>query len=255
MKLYAKTGFEWFQEHCVGLWVPALTGATGPRLYDSNLTTENHAQFNANLDRNTAWQGSPNGSVVSFNGTNQNAQLAQDVQLATNRFTLAIWANQNAAGIGMPVGNRATTNSYLWYRSGNYLRFQTPTAQAEFLGVTNFTGWNLAIFSGVQISTTLSRITLYWNGLRQTSIDTLSSTFTFNTIGDGYAAFAFAFPGRIAEVAAWRETISDGNAALLHRADIGGAWQLEPPRKRSYFAQVLTTTNRNRSSRYLCFPG
>jgi len=199
----------------VGYWSPALTGPTGTDLLD--LSGENNNGTLTNMDAPTDWVLDRYGHAIDFDGSNDRVQLSRTVSLSSASFTLSIWASQNAAGIGMPVGDRTSTVSYVWFRSGSYVRFSTPGGLVEFTGVTSFTGWNHLVLTGVASSSTLSTITAFWNGIRQAPIAVANGTFTMNTIGDGYTGQSFPFPGRIAEVVAWNRAMSDGGAVSLFR--------------------------------------
>jgi hypothetical protein len=197
----------------VGYWSPVLTGPTGLQLLD--LSGENNFGTLTNMDAATDWVSDRYGSVLDFDGTNDRAQLSRTVSLSTTSFAISLWAQQNTGGIGMPIGDRTSTISYVWFRSGNYLRFSTPSGLVEFTGVTTFTGWNHLVLTGVPTSSSLSSITLFWNGIRQAPISVINGTFTLNTIGDGYTSQSFPFPGRIAELVAWSRPMTDGGAASL----------------------------------------
>lgn len=197
----------------VGYWSPVLTGPTGLQLLD--LSGENNVGTLTNMDAATDWVSDRHGSVLDFDGSNDRVQLSRTVSLSTTSFTISLWAQQNAGGIGMPIGDRTLTTSYVWLRTGNYVRFSTPSGLVEFTGVTTFTNWNHLVLTGESISTSLSSITLFWNGIRQAPISVVNGTFTLNTIGDGYTSQAFPFPGRIAEVVAWARPMTEGGAASL----------------------------------------
>ena len=217
-------------DNMIGNW-SAFKGSVGYRLVDS--VRGNNCTL-ANMDAGADWVGAAvrgrSGYAIDFDGANDRAELTRAMSFSTTSFSFSIWANQNAAGIGMPVGDRTSTTSYIWFRSGNYLRFATPAGLVEFTGVTNFTNWNHAVLTGsVSANPALSTIELFWNGIRQTPLAMINGTFTLNTIGDGYASQAFPFPGRIAEVASWSAPITPAEALELFR--LGPGW-FQPNRAR-----------------------
>jgi len=197
----------------VGYWPPVLTGPTGLQLLD--LSGEDNAGALTNMDAPTDWVSDRYGSVLDFDGINDRVELSRRVSLSTTSLTISLWAKQNPGGIGMPIGDRTLTTSYVWLRTGNYLRFSTTTGLVEFTSVTDFTGWNHLVLTGAAISSSLSSITLFWNGIRQAPISMVNGTFALNTIGDGYASQSFPFSGRIAELAVWSRPMTDGGAASL----------------------------------------
>ena len=219
-------------DNMIGNW-SAFKGSTGYRLIDS--VRGNNCTL-TNTDAGTDWVGAAvrgrSGYAIDFDGTNDRAELTRAMSFSTTSFSFSIWANQNAAGIGMPIGDRTAATSYVWFRSGNYLRFSTPAGIVEFTGVTTFTGWNHAVLTGsVSANPAVSTIELYWNGIKQTSLTLTNSTFVLNTIGDGYTSQAFPFPGKIAEVAGWSAPITQADALELFR--LGPGWyQPTKPRRR-----------------------
>lgn len=218
-------------DNLVGLWSPWL-GSSGYRLIDR--VRLNNGTL-TNMDAGADWVGATvrgrSGYALDFDGSNDRAELTRTLSLSSASFSISMWANQNSGGIGMPIGDRTSTSSYVWLRTGNYIRFATPSGTVEFTGVTAFTGWNHLVITGTSSSSSLSSIDLYWNGIRQTPISVLNGTFTMNTIGDGYTSQAFPFPGRIAEVAAWSTGITRSEALELFR--LGPGWY-QPCRQKRY---------------------
>lgn len=218
-------------DNLIALW-SAWQGSSGYRLIDR--VRSNNGTL-TNMDAGTDWVGAAvrgrSGNALDFDGSNDRAELTRALSLSTASFSLSMWANQNSGGIGMPIGDRTSTTSYVWLRSGNYIRFSTPSGLVEFTGVTSFTGWNHLVITGTAASSSLSSIDLYWNGIRQTTQQLANGTFTVNTIGDGYASQAFPFPGRIAEVAVWSAGITRSEALELFR--LGPGWY-QPCRQRRY---------------------
>jgi len=111
----------------VGYW-SAWLGSSGYRLLDRS-GRGNHGTL-TNMDAGTDWVGATvrgrSGFVNDFDGSNDRAELSRTISLSSASFSLSMWANQNSGGIGMPVGDRTSTASYVWFRSGNYIRFSTP---------------------------------------------------------------------------------------------------------------------------------
>ena len=235
-------------DNLVGYW-SAWQGSSGYRLIDRS-PRANHGTL-TNMDAGSDWVGATirgrSGFALDFDGSNDRAELLRTISLFSASFSLSMWANQNTAGIGMPIGDRTLTSSYVWFRSGNYIRFSTPGGVVEFTGITSFTGWNHLVLTGASSTSSVSSITAYWNGIRQNPIAVVNGTFTVNTIGDGYSGQSFPFPGRIAETALWSVGLTQNEALELFR--VGPGWYHPTKRKRYAF---VAAGGFNRRRRILC---
>lgn len=275
MKLYAKPGFEAFEQGRGGHWCPVLTGRTDTTLLDCNPSTNNHGTLTGYTDLNTGWVGSQYGTVNSFNGST-NYITTNDFPLTPVRF-INIWIRPavliNSATNGQFLFQlRFSTSSQFYFAlslgaitgliTGEYINISDPASPGlTIIGVTDggslpANEWSMisAIWDG-------SFYGFFVNGIRRsTTFANGSKLGTANRMilgcvnGDGAGPRGF-FNGQVAE--SFYSAVSPSNDAILRnafQAGPGGMWQPYPRRTRSYFAQVLTTY-RNRSSRYLCFPG
>lgn len=279
MKLYAKPGFETFEQGLAGLWCPVATGRTDFSLLDCNYETSNHGTLNGFADLNTGWVGSPFGPVVQFNGVNHFIQAKSIVLSAPPALSASVWFRTTAVG-----GVGASKVIFGKYQT-------TPSAARSFfmrindspdnrLGVNisadgtlnapvfkqwystqaiNDGAWKHAVFTLQQ-----NTLTVYIDGSVASGTFVLNGTVN-NVFWDSVTPFLIGasntttspnsfFPGQVAEACYWVRGLTLSEIRTLFDVKPGGAWQLYPRRPRSYFAQVLTTY-RNRSSRYLCFPG
>jgi hypothetical protein len=240
------------EDRLIGLWCPSFSGATQGILPD--LTGKDNNGILTNTDRNTAWVTGEGKLALSFNGTNNQVNLSSSILLSTRAFTLSFWALQIGAGaIGMPLGNRLTTNSFIWFRSGNYLRFDAPNLNNEFQQVTTFTNWAHYVLTG-SVFETISTIGLIVNGTGRGQINSVNTNFTLNTIGAGYAG-NFWFPGQIDDVRVFEKPLTNSESRSLYQLDRGGGLLHEPPKRRAFFVPALPLPVRRRSSRFLGFPG
>jgi len=202
----------------VGAWCPSL-GASGFRLIDRS-GYGNHGTL-TNMDPGTDWVTSGGKGALDFDGVNDQVNLGSSVVLDTRSFTISFWAAQTGgAAATMPIGNRNTTNSYVWFRSANYLRMAFPVGTVEFTSVTSFVGWSHYVLTGITSSSGLSSIGLSVNSIPQSPINVSDSTFTVNTLGAGYSG-AFWFLGQIDDARIYNRAITATEIQLLYTGGRG----------------------------------
>jgi hypothetical protein len=173
------------------------------------------------MDAASDWVVSGGKGALDFDGSNDRVAV-NAVNLSTLDFAISFWAQQRGAGaIGMPIGNSTTTNSYIWFRSGNYLRFQTPIGNVEFAGVTTFTALRHYCIFSTPVSAASSSINLFIDGVAIGAATLAAGTFTINSIGDGYSGSSFPFPGVIDDVTVWNAGLTANEAREIYRRGRG----------------------------------
>jgi hypothetical protein len=237
----------------VGAWCPSVSGANGVRLND--LSGYNNHGVLTNMDPGTDWVASGGKLALDFDGVNDQVNLGASVVLDTRSFTISFWAAQTGgASATMPIGNRNTTDSYVWFRSANYLRMAFPIGNVEFSSVTSFGGWSHYILTGRTFSSGLSSIGLSVNSIPQSPLNVSDSTFTVNTLGAGYSG-AFWFVGQIDDARIYNRPLTQPEIQLLYTGGRGVGLRENLGMNRRRYAPSATAPNRRPSSRYLCFPG
>jgi hypothetical protein len=200
----------------VGRWVPSA-GATGFRLVDR--VRSNHGAL-TNMDSASDWVVSGGKGALDFDGVNDRVAV-NTLSLSTLDFAISFWAQQRGAGaIGMPIGNSGMTNSYVWFRSGNYLRFQIPTGNVEF-SLTTFTALRHYCLFSTPSTAALSTINLFVDGVSIGALSLAAGTFSINSIGDGYSGNSFPFPGVIDDVTIWNAGLTANEAREIYRLGRG----------------------------------
>ena len=266
MKLYPKRGFEFSAEGCTGLWCPVLTGNTGYQVLDSNLTTDNHGNAVGYANPSQPWRGSERGTILDFDGTNDNVILTPNRAIYAMPFSVSVWAlarnvTQNLVVFSVGSSTNATPLFIVAFRgdsSGDPIQIQMRGSNGVN-SVCNGSGFVANRFYhivGVFASET-SR-TVYVDGV-QGQTDTTSHTATTLdrvTIGALVRTTSGQFlNGQVAEICVVGRALTPLETRRLYDVGPGGAWQFEPRRRSSYFAELLQLPNRRRSSRFLGFPG
>jgi hypothetical protein len=251
---YYKPEWEELASRIVDRWTPSWTGNTGLQLPNS-MGSNYGVLTNFVNNGNDAYVTSAERLAINFDGINDRVSVTT-VSLSTLNFAISFWAQQrSASAIGMPIGNTGTTNSYIWFRSGNYLRFQVPSGNVEFSSVTSFTTLrNYCIFS-TPVSATLSSVNLFIDGISIGAAILAAGNFTINSIGDGYSGSFFPFPGIIDDVIVFRQGLRPHEPRFLFEQGRSGGLLREPPKRRAFFVPTLPLPVRRRSSRFLTFPG
>lgn len=264
MKLFAKPGFEWAEDRLVGLWCPVLTGATGLTILDSASQTNNHGSPTGFTNANTPWRGSVVGTETFIaTGTFWNCGTAPQCDF-TGPFSVMAWVSNYTSkdtAFLAKISSLTTPQYQGWMLYSNFLTGQ----------LTGFWG-NATRATSAKVVSNVARYQLL--GMRWTG--TLCEVFVDGVL-DGSGAVTTApnstgtplYIGQYDFAGGTDRSMNGGfadgcclNRALSHseflqafRAGPGGMWQLQPRRPRSYFAELLTTPNRRRSSRFLAFPG
>jgi len=191
----------------------------------------NHGTL-TNMEPASDWVVSGGRGALDFDGTNDRVSVTT-ISLSTLDFAISCWAQQSgAAAIGMPIGNTGMTNSYIWFRSGNYLRFQIPTGNVEFSSVTTFTALRHYCIFSTPVSAAVSSINLFIDGVAIGAPTLAAGAFTINSIGDGYSGSAFPFPGLIDDVTIWGVGITASEAREIYRRGRGYGIGASPHRSR-----------------------
>lgn len=264
MKLYAKPGFETFEQGLAGLWCPVLTGRTDTALYDCNPSTSNHGTLTNFSNLNSAWVGA---TIQGESGCVLNIQDSQwaDCGLApslnfTGPFAVSAWVRNISGAFDFGIVSKMTAADFykgwgLITSAGTNGRLRAywnqGTRATSATTVTQVSAWQL-----LSMQWTGTSAQIYINGgLDASSAYSLAPDASASTLNIGRYVFPDrSMRGDLAEACVWNRSLTRSEHLDLHRLGPGGAWQRYPRRPRSYFAQVLTTY-RNRSSRFLCFPG
>jgi hypothetical protein len=198
---------------CVGAWCPSQQRFPTTQLVD--YSANNRHGTLTNMDAATDWVASQGKMALDFDGSNDYVSVPA-VAVDSLSFSISLWARQvGAAATGMPIGNMSTINSYLWFRSSNYLRVAFPSGNVEFSSVTTFQSMSHYAITGRFGGTGLSAIGLSVNNVAQTPINALNSTFTISGIGGGYSGNSFPFPGQIDDVRIYNRALTPSEISLL----------------------------------------
>ena len=272
MKLYPKRGFEFAADGNRGLWCPVLTGNTGYQVFDSNFHTNNHGTATGYTNASQPWVRNETGTALGFDGSNDHVLVNDSESLDFDSgLTLSFWARTGSsiASIGM-LGAKAIVSplalSYrIWIQSR--LNFQISsdggtvsisTRQSSILA-TNTTYFFCCRFQGSRIQDVFvnGRIdnAAFTGGVIRPSCFIGATPFLIGAQAATSSTMSNPFLGQIAEVCARERVLSLSEITTLYQAGPGGAWQHEPVRRVSYFAQTLPLPFRRRSSRFLTFPG
>jgi hypothetical protein len=179
------------------------------------------------MDPASDWVVNGGKGALDFDGVNDRVAVGT-LSLSTLDFAISFWAQQRgASAIGMPIGNSTTTNSYIWFRSGNYLRFAIPTGNVEF-NLTAFTALRHYCIFSTPSTAALSTINLFVDGVSIGALALAAGTFTLNSIGDGYSSNTFPFPGVIDDVTVFNAGLTANEAREIYRLGRGYGVSPEP---------------------------
>jgi hypothetical protein len=259
MLAYWDRDCEWMGDGLQLAICPSFTGPTGLAALD--VSGRSNQGTLTNMDRNTAWQTSGGKIALEFNGLNA-TDTRNFVSLGSPRgldkiqvnLSVFLWARPTS-GTGtrtLWAAYRGTTNSELYSLlrlEGTTLKYYTSTSAGAFqsvgsLIVTN----NVWSFLGFTVSGSLSApvATITINQAFQSfNLSAVSST-----PADGIdfrigapQTFGEAFQGQIDDVRGLNRSLTEPEIRQLYEQGRGGGMLYQPPRKRSYFAQVTTLKN------------
>lgn len=246
----------------IGAWSPFL-GPSGYRLLDRVGT--NHGVL-TNMDPVSAWTRATinqrTGYAIDFDGVDDYiSAFFPPLELSKQDCTFQSWVKTSTAtsGVIVSLGSSSNFNPYLTIETSSPVVGYRNDLGADLFTVTGgtFTAeWRL-----LTVVSTPSRTTLYQNGVVVNSVSQSSSTTrTFNR-------FSFAARNRAGTIGSYAACLNS-EAILFNRAippseiatlyRLGPGWlaplELQPIRIRTRAIPTATPT-RNRSSRYLAFPG
>jgi hypothetical protein len=235
--MLAYYGPEWesLQSRMVGRWCPSFSGATGLQLPDTSGFGNHGVLTNFANNSNNAYVASPDKLAINFNGTNNFVRMPASLRVGPTGFagTWSIWVYRRASG-----------GAAYFCENGFYcFNFTATTAT---IGVWGFdrtlTGLSLDRWQHIALTFNGSNtIAAYLDGSLQ-GTTTGTSAANFSTM------FDFAIGGRIA-TASYLNGLADDfcmfNAAstpnevrFLYEQGRGGGMLMQPPRRRSYYAQL-----------------
>jgi hypothetical protein len=271
VKLYPKRGFEFAADGNSGLWCPSLTGGTGYQVFDSNFGTVNTGTATGYTDAGSPWIRNEQGNSLDFNGASNHVVIDNSRSLNFSAsMSLAFWVKTgaNVSSLSMLAAKAIVSPAQISYRvwiQTSRLNFQiSRTGSGEFgQRQSSILNPNTTYFFAVRFQG--SRVQdIFLNGVLDNAafLGTIRpSCFVGQTpliIGaqaETSSTISAPFLGQMAEVCTWNRALTVGEIRTLYEAGPGGAWQLEPVRRVSYFAQTLPLPVRRRSSRFLTFPG
>ena len=264
MKAFARPGFDWLLDGCRGIWSPVVSGNTGETVLDINPTTNNPGALSG-MTAAEAWQQSPIGNVLAFDGANDSVTIPTAATLTTYPFTLASWVYHpssvpNAtATLALSVGVGPTQYFAIGYRQatplpGIFARNTTFISNANYTATFN-PGWVCVV--GVFASAT--RRELWADGrLLSVSATSVPQLGGVSSVRLGSWFNQFYYPQQIAEAIVHANRWTPEQIAQYNEAGPGGALTLQPPtRRRSRYLPSTPppTNNRRRTSRLVCYPG
>lgn len=260
MKLWATKGYEWAQQECLLLVCPTITGATSAAVLDSNQKTNNQGQWINSNNAATVWAGTSFGTVINANNISERVDFPNIPQINAGEVTFSIWYyTATISGLNTLFNNWssvATTGGFYCFRNGAAIAFQAANLNYRVTtgNILTAGAWHHIVCvrrNGV------SGMRVYCNSVADPASATAggnqTSTQPFNLFGN-YGGTG-AGNCQVAEFGIWRYAWTQNNVATYFNAGINKIWQREPVRPRSYFAELLTTPNRRRSSRFLAYPG
>lgn len=247
MKLYARRGFEWAEEHLAGLWCPVLTGATGSTLLDCNPSTSNHGALTNYSNLNTAWIGSQYGTVLDFDNTDDNVSISHLSALDSGDHTISFWYfTSTVSGLNQIIAqwNTFGASGPIIFRNGAAIAWQIVN-RVTTSNILTANSWHfISCIRG-------SSLRVMCNGVLDSATTipgTQNNNEPFLIGGPVVGAGTGAGNCRIAELQIHRRAITINEHQQAFQAGPGGAWQDRPRRSRVY----LGSSGANRRRRILC---
>lgn len=252
MKLYARQGFEWAEDGLVGLWSPVSTGATQGVLLDCNPSTSNHGAMNGYTDINTAWVGSRYGTVLSFNGSSNYAQIPSRPNFTPSKnWSILVWYNSRILPPNPSLSyeycllsNSQATSPYNGfdirgerYRTGlDNFELSIAISGTEYqisCGPITTNSWTFisATYDGIVLRT-------FRNGRQYATLNVTGSINLSSQnlrIGDNPSFSPRFFNGFVAELEILNRVCESQQVLSAFEASPGGMWQDRPRRSRAYF--------------------
>jgi hypothetical protein len=241
--MLAYYGPEWesLQSRILNRWCPSFTGATSLHLPDAS-------GRNPGLlvgDRNTCWQSIDGGTALVFNGTSEyaNARI-QPIDLATDSVTVSFWNRNTTGTTGVYASLASSTNGtpfLIFQASGTAITLthrNNSSGDAQAIGGT-WQSANWRLLTGILTPTSL---TLLINGIQvattsRTAGATSLNQVTFAALNRAGSLSNYA-SSQIDDITLFRGALSIFDIKFIYEQGRGGGLLMQPPIRRSYYAQL-----------------
>jgi len=251
MFAYYSPEWESLASRIVGRWCPSFSGSTGLQLPDT--TGRNHGTLtNFSNNGNNAYVTSPDRLAMEFDGTND-AVIVPDrpsISITGTNLAFSAWVFQTGAAAYKQIfakasGTGTVNRSYGFYITGgsgpgaaNSLGFETRTSSTVDNGfgtiATNVWTHCVGTYNG-------SVMTWYLQGdqvgtaAQSGTIATQASDFFIGQFATG--GFS-AFKGQIDDAIVFNGSLTASEVRFIYEQGRGGGMLYQPPRRRSYYAQL-----------------
>jgi len=239
--MLAYYGPEWesLASRMVDRWCPSFSGNTGLQL--PSTMGRNHGTL-TNMDRNTSWQTNPDRLSLSFAGGSITHVAFAAISLGTIHSCCA-WVNPvsqlvpfNFGGfLGDGSGNTAPL--FVGGLTATNFGYTAGAGEVSFVGSSMIGSWNH--IASVRIGTAVS---LFRNGI-QVASGTLPVNDAASPSRIGHRNGTFFYSGLADDVILFNTALTASESRFIYEQGRGGGLLMQPPRRRSYFAQVTTLKN------------
>jgi len=176
----------------------------------------------------TAWKGAADckyGSCLEFDGDGDYVSLTSTITFGSDdNWTISFWARMSEEDShGMIMGDITTTQDFIWFSPGSYLRFcNNENTDSDFTSVQSFD--TLTFYTLVANGTELE---LYLNGAFEAK-NTVTTSFIINTIGTGYTGTFFDFDGTIDDIKIFNYALTQEQISWLYdKGKPVGHWKFD----------------------------
>jgi hypothetical protein len=255
MFAYYPPEWESLSSRIVGRWCPSFSGATGLQLPNTS-RFGNHGVL-TNMDRNTSWVASGGKGALDFDGNINDVRFASNPAFNIQNPSFSMWVYMRTQNGGI----KALIDYDHGVPQGWVIQSEDATTTRTF-----YFAWVSP--SGYQGNGPVSRITIplekwshicyvkngpiisgYLDGQLIYSFTTINGTIVYNVtipqvcIGGCIAIGGRQWNGQMDDITIFNTPLTANEVRFIYEQGRGGGMLYQPPRRRSYFAQVTTFKN------------
>ena len=236
----------------VGAWCPSVSGSFGFRLPD--LSGRRNAGTLTNMDPGTDWVPSGGKLALDFDGSND-LVIFNQLSLGTTHTTAAwVYLRFPVAFDFHGICGDGTNNTCSLAASGNGVSITNIAYSWSATGVSVTVPDFIGRWTHIATARIGDRVEFFYNGNSYGSVSGASiPSFNCNRIGQRNGTVFTN--GIIDDIRIYNRALTPSEIRLLYTGGrgVGLMPEIQPIRNRS--RAIVTTPTRNRSSRYLTFPG
>lgn len=161
-----------------------------------------------------SWVSGKFGPVLKGLGDTDSILLSSEITLTTSQsWSVYFWANQESgAGFsGMVAGDVDSTDDYIWFYPGNYIRVRCANQSSEWTEYTDFTGWHQ-----YTITSDGTNLKAYRDAVYLSNKTPAATSLKIDSLFAGHSTRSFDFKGKLDHFIVFNKELTAGEIKQLY---------------------------------------